>query len=303
MKRILICGSNGLIGQRLAQLLCETTEHEVLNTSLSRTFVFDRRLYDYTQLDLTRKGDVKSLLSAFRPDIVINAAGQPSPDWCEERREEAWKINVESVENLIESCRKFNALLTHISSDYVFDGKKKTAYTERDQPNPISYYGKTKLAAENAILVGNGRYCILRTGLVFGAGIGKTHFALKLVQELREGKLYPCAIDQIGSPTCVSDIAHAAIDCSLNDKEGLFHIATAVGINRYEFGKAICRVFNLDETKLVQVRLAELKQLAVRPLATPLNIEKARAILGYRPTDLSQALLSMKQELEAESFN
>jgi len=101
MTRVLICGSNGLLGQRLALLLCSQTQYEVLNTSHHRSFVFDRRLFDYTQLDIRSKSDTKSLISSFQPEVILNAAALSDVDWCEEHREEAWKVNVVGVENLI----------------------------------------------------------------------------------------------------------------------------------------------------------------------------------------------------------
>jgi len=109
MKRVLICGSNGLLGQRLALMLGGRTEYEVLNTSHHRSFVFDDRLFDYTQLDLTRKSDVKSLISSFQPDVIMNAAALTNVDWCEDHREEAWNVNVVGVENLVEAARKVDA--------------------------------------------------------------------------------------------------------------------------------------------------------------------------------------------------
>jgi nucleoside-diphosphate-sugar epimerase len=135
MKRVLICGSNGLFGQRLALMLSPQTEYEVLNTSRKRSFVFDDRLFDYTQLDITKKSDVKSLVSSFHPTTIINAAAAADVDWCEQHREDAWKINVVGVENLIEAARKVGARLIHISTDYIFDGTHGP-YSEDDKPNP-----------------------------------------------------------------------------------------------------------------------------------------------------------------------
>src|SRR3970282_2332987 len=98
MKRILSGGSNGLLGQRVALMFGGRTEYEVLNTSHHRSFVFDDRLFDYTQLDLTRKGDVKSLISSFQPDVIMNAAALTNVDWCEDHREDVWNGNVVAVE-------------------------------------------------------------------------------------------------------------------------------------------------------------------------------------------------------------
>ncbi|HVN48819.1 MAG TPA: sugar nucleotide-binding protein, partial [Bacteroidota bacterium] len=181
MKRILIAGSNGLLGQRLSMMLSGLTEYEVLNTSIERSFVFDDHLYDYTQLDITQRGDVKSLISSFQPDVILNAAAATNVDWCESNRELAWKINVTAVENLAEAARKVNAKLIHVSSDYVFDGKNGP-YDEQAPVNPISYYGKTKLASENAVQSAGINYGIVRPVVLFGLGIGvKANFVLWVV--------------------------------------------------------------------------------------------------------------------------
>ena len=163
---------------------------EVLHTSHHRLFVLDRHLFDFTQLDITNKGDVKSLVTSFRPDIIVNAAAMTNVDVCETQRELAWKVNVVGVENLVEVARRLNSLLIQISTDYVFDGKNGP-YKETDRANPVNYYGKTKLAGENVILAGGISSAILRTIVVYGTGINvKNNFALWVISSLREGKKY-----------------------------------------------------------------------------------------------------------------
>ncbi len=126
MKRVLVCGSNGLLGQRLAWLLDSDDEYEVLHSSHHRSFVQNEILIDYTQLDISNRSDVKSLVTSFRPDVILNAAAMTNVDACERERELAWKMNVTAVENLVEVCRKIDAKLVHVSTDYVFDGKTVT---------------------------------------------------------------------------------------------------------------------------------------------------------------------------------
>src|SRR5512135_490874 len=116
MKRVLVCGSNGLLGQKLAWLLNGQSEYEVLHTSYHRSFVQEKVLVDYTQLDVTVRSDVKSLVTSFRPDIILNAAAMTNVDACEREREHAWKVNVTAVENLVEVCRRIDAKLVHVST-------------------------------------------------------------------------------------------------------------------------------------------------------------------------------------------
>jgi dTDP-4-dehydrorhamnose reductase len=303
MKRILICGSNGLLGQRLALMLSAKTEFEVLNTSHHRSFVFDPLLFDYTQLDITKKGDVKSLVSSFQPTVILNAAAVTNVDWCETHREEAWKVNVVGVENLVEAARKVGALLIHVSTDYVFDGKHGP-YKEDDPPNPISYYGKTKLAGENAIRIADIPYAIVRTIVVYGNMIGpRGNFALWVVNSLRAGKVIRCADDQISNPTFVGDLACAMIRIFELERTGLYHICGAERISRYDFARKIADIFGFDSSLVIPVKSLELNQPAPRPLVTGFYTEKASEELGWKAMDINQGVTLLKQELQAARKN
>ncbi|HWP82142.1 MAG TPA: dTDP-4-dehydrorhamnose reductase [Bacteroidota bacterium] len=303
MKRILICGSNGLLGQRLALLLSGNTEYEVLNTSRQRSFVFDHQLFDYTQLDITHKSDVKSLVSSFQPDVILNAAAATNVDWCETHREEAWKINVVGVENLVEAARKVNALLVHVSTDYVFDGKHGP-YKEDDRPNPISYYGKTKLAGENVMRIGDIRWAIVRTIVVYGSGIDvKQNFALWVVNSLKEGKQIRCVDDQISSPTHVADLAYAMIKIFELDKTGLFHVCGSEQVSRYDFALRTAEVFGLDSGLIQRTKTADLHQPAARPPVTGFITLKAETELGLKPMNVIQGLTLLRKELQTARGN
>ncbi len=297
MKRILICGSNGLFGQRLALMLGHETEYEVLNTSHHRSFVLDRQLFDYTQLDITSKGDVKSLVSSFRPDIIVNAASMTDVDACEIHREQAWKVNVIGVENLVEVARRINSHLIHISTDYVFDGKGGP-YKETDRVNPINYYGKTKLAGENAVLAGGISSTILRTIVLFGTGINvKNNFALWVVKSLRAEKHIRCAEDQITNPTHVSDLAASVVRVIERGQTGMYHIGGADIVSRHDFAVAAAGIFGLRTGLIEKVRSADLHQSAPRPLSTSLAIAKAQSDLDYHPMSLGDGLQALKREL------
>jgi len=303
MKRILICGSNGLLGQRLSLMLSTQTEYEVLNTSHHRTFVFDHQLFDYTQLDITRKSDVKSLISSFQPTIIFNAAAATNVDWCETHREEAWKINVNGVENLIEGARKVGAKLTHVSTDYIFDGKH-APYREDDRPEPLSYYGKSKLAAENALRVSDIAYAIVRTIVVYGYGIDiKQNFPLWVLESLKAGKTIRCADDQITNPTYVGDLAQSLVRIMELDRAGIFHVSGADAVSRFSFARHVAEAFGLDASLIHPIKNAELHQTARRPLHTTFITEKAERELGIKPLDTRHGLAILKQELDQARKN
>lgn len=303
MKRILVCGSNGLLGQRIALMLGGQTDYEVLNTSHHRSFVFDHRLFDYTQLDLTRKSDVKSLISSFQPDVILNAAGATNVDWCETHREEAWNANVRGVEHLIEGARKVGARIVHVSTDYVFDGKSGN-YVEEDRPNPINYYGKTKLAGENAIRISDIDHAIVRTVVVYGSGHQvKRNFALWVIESLKAGTPIRCVDDQVSTPTYVSDLASGIIRIAELGKSGLFHIGGSEKISRYDFATRIAEHFGLDASLIARIKSAELKQQAARPMDTTFIVLKAEIELNLKPSNIAQGLALLKQELQTARRN
>jgi dTDP-4-dehydrorhamnose reductase len=297
MRRVLVCGSNGLLGQRLALMFGHESEYEVLHTSHHRSFILDRQMFDYTQLDITSKGDVKSLVGSYRPDIIVNAAAMANVDRCELEKELAWKTNVIGVENLVDASRRIGAKLIHISTDYVFDGRTGL-YKEEDRVHPLNYYGKSKLAGENVILAGGLPYAILRTILIYGAGIQvHNNFGLWVVTNLQAGKNIRCVDDQISKPTYVGDLAAAVLKVIQRSSCGIFHICGAEQLSRYDFSMCAADVFGLDQSLIVKAKSIQLQQKAVRPLITGFSTLKAEQELHYRPLSVRQGLEAMKREM------
>jgi dTDP-4-dehydrorhamnose reductase len=303
MKRILICGANGLLGQRLSLMLSTQNDYEVLNTSIERSFVYDKKLFDYNQLDLINRSDVKSLISSFQPDVILNAAAATNVDWCESNREEAWKANVTAVENLAEASRKVGAILIHVSSDYVFDGKNGP-YDETARPNPLGYYGKTKLAGENAIRSAEIRHAIMRTNVLYGSGIGvKANFALWVINSLKAGKQITVVDDQFGNPTFVGDLAMAMEKAFELDREGIFHVGGGDQMSRYDFALVAAEVFNLDASLIKRIKTSDLIQASPRPMVSGFITLKAETQLGMRFLTAREGLMLLKHELQSNGRN
>jgi dTDP-4-dehydrorhamnose reductase len=298
MKRILICGANGLLGQRLSLMLSTQSDYEVLNTSIERSFVYDKMLFDYNQLDITNRSDVKSLVSSFQPDVILNAAGATNVDWCESNREEAWKANVTAVENLAEAARKVGAKLIHVSTDYIFDGKNGP-YDEEAKPNPIGYYGKTKLASENAILVAEIPYTILRTIVLYGSGISiKANFALWVINNLKTGKIINVVDDQLGNPTFVGDLTMAMIKAFELGREGIFHIGGGEQLSRYDFAMRAAEVFELNGSLIKRIKTSDLNQASPRPMISGFITLKAETQFGMHFLNATEGLTLLKHELQ-----
>jgi dTDP-4-dehydrorhamnose reductase len=303
MKRILVCGANGLLGQRLSLMLSTQNNYEVLNTSVERSFVFDKMLFDYNQLDITNRSDVKSLISSYQPDVILNAAAATNVDWCESHHEEAWKANVNAVENLAEASRKVGAKLIHVSTDYIFDGKYGP-YDEAAQPNPIGYYGKTKLASENAVLVAEISHTILRTIVLYGNGINvKANFALWVINNLKAGKQITVVDDQLGNPTFVSDLAMAMIKAFELNREGIFHIGGGDQLSRYDFALQAAEVFGFDASLIKRIKTSDLMQASPRPMVSGFITLKAETQLGLRFLKSKEGLTLLKHELQNNGRN
>jgi dTDP-4-dehydrorhamnose reductase len=303
MNRILICGANGLLGQRLSLMLSTQTDYEVLNTSVERSFVYDNKLFDYNQLDIANRSDVKSLISSFQPDVILNAAAVTNVDWCESNREEAWKANVSAVKNLAEASRKVGAQLIHVSTDYIFDGKNGP-YDETAKPNPLGYYGKTKLASENAIRSAMIRHTIVRTMVLYGSGIGvKANFALWVVNSLKAGKQIQVVDDQHGNPTFVGDLAMAMIKAFELNREGIFHVGGGDQLSRYDFARQAAEVFNLDASLIKRIKTSDLAQASPRPMISGFITLKAETQLGMHFLTAKEGLILLKHELQNNGRN
>lgn len=297
MTRVFITGSNGLLGQKLADLFSRSTNYKLLLTSKEVHSVFDEEAVPYRMLDTTFKRDVQHAVEEFEPEVIINAAAITNVDLCETERELAWKVNVTSVENLIYAAKLTGSRIVHISTDYVFDGKSGP-YNELDRPNPVSYYGRTKLASENVLRTSGVPSVVFRTMVLYGTGIDiKANFALWLIENLREQKPVRVVDDQVGNPTLVDDLAYAVLKAVELRRTGLYHVAGPDLVSRYEFALALANVFGFDKKLITPMKTSMFKQPAQRPLKSGFITLKAEVDLGIRMSDMKQGLLAVKNQL------
>lgn len=293
--RILIIGSNGMLGQRLAEYFSSTNNYELMCASAEpESFV---QGVDYKNVDITKKNEVRKLILNFFPDFVINAAGYTNVDKAENERELAWKINVNGVENIALYSWTIDAHMIHISTDYIFDGKKGP-YSENDKPCPISYYGRTKLAGENSIRTSGVRYTIIRTNVLYGpAKYGRPDFVKWVINSLRSGQEIKIVTDQYNNPTYIDDLVDAIHKIILFKKEGIYNIAGKEIISRYDFTLKIADYFDLNKKLIKPILTKDLNQAAPRPLKSGLIILKAMVELDYKPHEYEESFELMKKEL------
>jgi dTDP-4-dehydrorhamnose reductase len=293
--RILIIGSNGMLGQRLTDFFSKNDNVELLCVSAEKdSFIPD---VEYKTLDITQKNDVRKVILDFFPDFVINAAAYTNVDKSETELETAWKINVNGLENIALYSWTIDAHLIHLSSDYIFDGANGP-YSEDAKPNPLGYYARTKLAGENSIRVSGVKFTIIRTNVLYGpAKYGRPDFVKWVVNSLKAGETIRIVTDQINNPTYVDNIVLAINTIIEFKKEGVYNIGGQEFLNRYKFTLRIADFFGLDKDLIKPILTKELKQPAPRPLKSGLITLKAQTELNYKPFSIEETFQLMRKEL------
>lgn len=291
MKTVLITGSNGLLGQELVALYSKRKNIRLVATARdhNRLPIGD---YEFKSMDITSEEDVSSVLSEVKPDVVINTAAMTNVDACESHKEECWEINVHGVERILNSLGP--GKLIQVSTDFVFDGTSGP-YSETDEPNPLSYYAKSKLAAEELTCAASRDNAIARTIIVYGKGVelSRSNIVLWAIDELKKGNQLNIVNDQFRSPTWAPDLAMGCALIEEKDASGIFNIAGPETFSMYEMVVRIARFLDVDESLVVSVNTDALNRPAPRPMRTGLVIDKARNLLGYSPHTLEESLQSI----------
>ena len=183
---------------------------------------------------------------AIKPDVVVHAASLTDVDKCETNKELAWKINVEGTKNIVEAAHVAGSFLIYISTDYVFSGEKGL-YKENDKPDPINYYGVTKLKAEEIVQT-QAEYFIARPSVIYGStpAAGKVNFALWLIETLRKGERVKIVTDQWNTPTLNTNLAEMTLEVVERRLTGIYHLCGATRVSRLEFATSIANAFRLD---------------------------------------------------------
>jgi len=291
-----------LLGQKVVEILSRSSA-QLLLTSLEENSVFDEEILPYRHLDLSRRQDVHKLIDEFEPEYIVNTAAVTDVDLCEKDRSLAWRVNVSSVENLAYAAKLVGAKIIHLSTDYIFDGKNGP-YAELDRPNPLSYYGRTKLASENVLFTSGVPSTILRTMVLYGIGQNvKQNFALWLHKNLKEGKPIRVVDDQFGNPTLVDDLAYAIVRIIELNRGGLYNVAGADIVSRYDFALALAKLYNFEKKLIAPVKSSIFKQPAPRPLKSGLIILKAQTELNVNMSGVEQGLKIFQNQLEAYDNN
>lgn len=298
MIKVVITGSNGLLGQSLLNvLLKEKNNYDVYGFSkgVNRS---DRNDFQYIEIDITNQNQLTKELLKIKPDYIVNTAAMTQVDACENDKVKCDTLNVNVVQWLAAICQELSAHLVHISTDFIFDGKKGW-YKETDVPNPLSYYGFSKLKSEQILEKSNINYTILRTSLVYGKvfDMSKRNIVLWVKESLENKREITIVDDQFRAPTYVEDLALACKISMDKNATGIFNIASSKLLSIYEIAMEIAEVFDLDNSYIKPVASSILNQTANRPAKTGFDLSKTNSILNFYPKTFQEDLQRFKQTL------
>jgi dTDP-4-dehydrorhamnose reductase len=283
-KRILVTGGDGLLAQAIRKLAPKD---------------FQVVFLAHADFDLTSPDMMKQQLTEFSPQVVINTAAYNLVDRCEVERDLSWAVNGAGPQKLAELCTSAGSRLVHFGTDYVFDGAKKSPYTEEDLPNPVNHYAFGKLFGERAVLAASPLHLVLRTSWVFGSHPTQAKtFVHTVLRAGREGRELKATTDQVSVPTFAEDLARWTLELIRAEATGLVQAVNDEGVSRYDWARAI-----LDEAiaaglltvvpPVEPVTAAYFSSTMRRPDYTVMSNEKLAGLLGRRPGSWRAGLKKM----------
>jgi len=299
--KVLITGSNGLLGQHLIPLFVADDRYEVIAAGRGVNRLPSQQGYTYESVNLRNTVSVQQLLEKHHPDIIIHAAAMTQVDECERNKDACWDTNVAATRYLIQAAEKYNAFFLFLSTDFIFDGLEGP-YREDDAPNPLSYYGASKVAAERMIRNSKLPWAIVRTVLVYGTAIDmqRSNIITWVKNNLQQGKKIKVVDDQWRTPTLVQDLAEGCKLVADKQATGVFHISGSEMLSPYEMAVQTAQFFKLDLRLIEKVNAKSFVQPAKRPAKTGFVIDKAVQELGYQPRSFAEGLEIIAKEIGAK---
>jgi len=290
----LVIGAKGMLGKDLVEIL----------RSSSRV---DQRLdwevfgWDIEEIDIQEEKNTVTKIESLRPDIVINIAAYTNVDGCESHDEKAFAINAEGMRHVALGALRCRAKVVYLSTDYIFDGKKREPYLEDDPPHPLSVYGRSKLRGEQYVQEMVEDALIVRTQWLYGKY--GNNFVASVLRQAREKKVLSIVNDQVGSPTYTIDLSRAISVLIQCDARGVFHVANSDLCTWFAFGQEILKLSGMEGVRIVPISSEELGRPATRPLYSVLNTEKLKRETGMTLRPWSEALKDYLRDWESERAN
>lgn len=289
--KILITGANGLLGQKLVELLLRE-KIAFVATSKGENRNPDCPNSHYRSLDITLEKEIEEVFMDERPTHVIHTAALTNVDYCELHPVECDQVNVMATRFLIKWTNSVRAHFQFISTDFVFDGDTGN-YKEEDATKPLSVYGQSKLDGER-LVQREAKYgwSIVRTIIVYGKGnnLSRSNLIVWAKETLEQGGAMKIIDDQFRAPTFAKDLAMGCLLIFRANKSGIFHISGPETLSIYQIVERIASHFHYPMTNVERISSTTLNQPATRPPKTGFDLEKSYTQLGYRPRSLEESL-------------
>lgn len=291
-KKVVIIGSNGLLGQTVVNKIYGHDLYKLYTMASGENRNSKATNIAYFEINLSDFKTIKLQLNLIDPDFIINALAMTNVDACELEKETCDAINVAFVKKLALVSKELRARFIHISTDFIFDGEKEDFYEELDIPNPVNYYGLSKLKAEKAIQGITSNFTILRTILVYGKveNMKRSNLVLWVKKSLENGESIRVINDQYRMPTYVGNLANACVAAMDKEATGIFHISDKEYLSIYQIALQIADFYNLPKDLIREISTEELGQKAKRPPKTGFVLDKAVNDLGYNPLSFVDGL-------------
>jgi dTDP-4-dehydrorhamnose reductase len=296
--KILVTGSNGLLGQKLTDYYKTRPDIRLIATGRGEDRYHDQSGYTYVSLDITDEQQVAAVIAEQKPDVVIHTAAMTNVDACEADREGCDAQNVHAVKYLVHACNEHMAHLVHVSTDFIFNGTHGPV-DENEQPDPLSYYGVSKLRAEQIVTENSRSWAILRTVLVFGVvnDMSRSNIVLWAKGNLEQGKALNVVGDQFRTPTLAEDLAQGCALAADKRAQGIYNISGRDFMSVFDLVYRVAEFWKLDKS-LLKISTSEgIKQPAKRPPITGFRLDKAINELGYKPHSFEEGLALLDQQL------
>jgi dTDP-4-dehydrorhamnose reductase len=297
--RILITGSNGLLGQKLVAALRHDTDIQLIATSRGADRTPQPLGEQYRSLDITNAAEVDAVFNAVRPEVVIHTAAMTNVDACELDPAACQLQNVTATDHLVQAAKRHGSHFIHLSTDFIFDGTAGP-YREEDVPAPLSIYGHSKLDSERLVMnAGLERWAIARTIIVYGIaeGLSRSNVVLWAKSALEKGQPIKVVDDQWRMPTLAEDLADGCIRIAKRKATGIYHLSGPHGMHILELVQRVGAFFHLDTSVVSPVQSDTLGQPAKRPPHTGFVLDKARRELGYAPRSFEEGLAVLATQL------
>lgn len=299
MIKVVITGSNGLLGQSLLNLLLKDKDsYQVYGFSRGKNRS-GREDFNYISIDITEKEELDKKLEQIQPDYIINTAAMTQVDDCETNKQACDILNVDVVKWMTRFASKSKTHIIHLSTDFIFDGKKGY-YKETDKPNPLSYYGLSKLKSEQVLKDSKINFTILRTILVYGKvfDMSRSNIVLWVKEMLEKNKEITIVDDQYRMPTYVEDLAMACKIVMDKKALGIYHISSNTLLSVYEIAQQIAETFDLNKNLIKPISTSTLNQTAPRPAKTGFDLSKTNNELRFYPKSFKEDLQIFKESLK-----